>query len=917
MSFSPPLHLRHNPFWRGGLVGLLLGAGLAAGAAEAMAPLRLVVTQPDYRLECFPRVRQPGQRQLLLALGGGAAKGIAHAGVLQRLQEEGLPPDGIAGTSMGAFMGAMYSTGYSGFAIEALLNKVDMGALLLDREHRSPGETLWEQENENVSFLSVELRPGAGVEFSPGSSPGLELKRALEILLARGSMQASGAFDRLRVPFRAVSTNLQTGRADAPAQGELATAVRASMSIPGVFRPVLLNGEQHLDGMLVQNLPVETARSMAPAGVVAAVEVGSRPDKVQQTSLLGIAMRTLDVSVEERTRISREAADLLLRPSTDTISYLDFHQTVAAAVREGRAAFDQNLDQLERLLYGPEQELPAPSGPVQVLAPEPLRSQLEELARATLPAGPRVRRHYLRLLRRAYAAGLVQNAELRWVDGRMEWAAEPFPVLRRIDIQAPREWAGLVARKLQKERLDLGTPFNPVALGRALDGCLLDATVQGHPLLHADGTRFDPATGTLVIAVGEYTLSTIRVDAGTLSPARSRYLEHLFQPFQGHPLQAKDFTLQLMMAEKRLGLEEIQLSHEAGTTNSELRATPVPNDRVTVEGTLAYETTWQMQGSLQARAQRLLNTDLGFRLHVSSDRIWTGESLALARPLDTWPRVAWEARVQQLEHHFLYQPLAAPLEASGFPEALSGRTLRARILGLGLSARGGPEDRGLLRLEASHSWDDLQPSGTGLSLPRLEQLMLQGELDTFDRYLFPTQGTLLRVRLGQGWQTASTAATDRAYQLSYARLRHLQSLGAWGSLDGDLETGAGWHLPLSQWYSVGGPDFLAGTPSGAFYSPNFVMARVGMPVHVLTAFGVHLQFAPRLDAGYIGASSPGQMRAGERVRGAGVTLRSELGRWYCEFAAGRWSSTGPDQGERIRLNVLLGAHPFDLWSQGF
>jgi len=277
---------RRRPCWRGGLLELLLGAGLVAGAAEPMAPLRLAVTQPDYRLEYFPRVREPGQRPLLLALGGGAAKGIAHAGVLQRLQEEGLAPDGIAGTSMGAFMGAMYATGYSGFAIQALLNKLDLGALLLDRQHRSPGETLWEQENENSTFLSLEFKPGAAVEFAPGSSSGLELKRALEILLARGSVQVSGAFDRLRVPFRAVSTNLQTGRADVPAQGELTTAVRASMSIPGAFRPVLMNGEQHLDGMLVQNLPVETARRLGPDGVVMAVEVGSRLDQVRQNSIL-------------------------------------------------------------------------------------------------------------------------------------------------------------------------------------------------------------------------------------------------------------------------------------------------------------------------------------------------------------------------------------------------------------------------------------------------------------------------------------------------------------------------------------------------------------------------------------------------------------------------------------------------------
>jgi hypothetical protein len=240
------------------------------------------------------------------------------------------------------------------------------------------------------------------------------------------------------------------------------------------------------------------------------------------------------------------------------------------------------------------------------------------------------------------------------------------------------------------------------------------------------------------------------------------------------------------------------------------------------------------------------------------------------------------------------------------------------MLALGLAARVGPEDRGELRLEVRRSWNALQPAGTGgQPSPPLDQLLLQGELDSFDRYLFPTQGSLARVRLGQGWRTGTgDAGSDDTFQFSYARFRHLQPMGAWASLDGDLEAGTGWHLPLSQWYSLGGPDFLAGSPSGAFYAPNFAMARLGIPVHVITAFGVHLQLAPRLDVGYLGASSPGRMQTGTRIRGGGLTLRSELGRWYCEFAAGRWSSDGPAQGERVRLNVLLGARPFDLWRLG-
>ena len=294
--------------------------GLVLPCLQAQAPISFQVTAPDYRLECFPRLFAPGQRPLLLALGGGGGKGLTHAGLLQRLQEEGIPVSGIAGTSAGAFLGAMYATGYSGFAIETFMETRDLGALLIDRQHRGSGETLWEQENERITFLSLEIKPGSKLTFSPGTSSGHDLKRTLQLLLSRGGLQADASFDRLRVPFRAVSTDLQAGRAYAPAHGELATAVQASMSIPGLYKPVTIEGHLHVDGGLVQNLPVETARSLNPDGAVLAMEVGEKLSVGREDSVLGLAVDAVNVSIEDRTEISRRAADLLFQPRTEAFS---------------------------------------------------------------------------------------------------------------------------------------------------------------------------------------------------------------------------------------------------------------------------------------------------------------------------------------------------------------------------------------------------------------------------------------------------------------------------------------------------------------------------------------------------------------------------------------------------------------------
>jgi hypothetical protein len=134
-------------------------------------------------------------------------------------------------------------------------------------------------------------------------------------------------------------------------------------------------------------------------------------------------------------------------------------------------------------------------------------------------------------------------------------------------------------------------------------------------------------------------------------------------------------------------------------------------------------------------------------------------------------------------------------------------------------------------------------------------------------------------------------------------------------MEGDLEAGLGRDLPLAQWYSIGGPGFLSGSRSAEFLTPNFAVFRLGAPVRVFTAFGANLQVIPRVDVGYIGSDEPGKLQEGARFRGASLTLRTELGRWFGELSVGRALSDAAAPLDKVRLNVLLGTHPFDLWRQ--
>lgn len=895
---------------------VVLAAGFLAGQPipEQKLPARLEMTisLPDYRLEYFPRAHVPGQRPLVLALGGGAAKGIAHVGVLQRLQEEGFAIDGIVGTSMGACIGSMYASGYSGPSLQDLLEKVDLGALLLDRQHRFPGETLWEQENERTTFLSLDYKPGVGFSFSPGTSPGLDLKRALQILLSRGLMYADDSFDNLRVPFRAVSTNLQTGRASVPGSGDLVTAVRASMCVPGLFSPVLIENQQHVDGMLVQNLPVELARSRFPGSIIVAVEVGRGLEAVRQNSILGIAFRSLDVSIEERTELSRKAADVLLRPRTEKIPHLEFHELVGTAVREGRDSVDRSLDEIEDRVYGPAGAVAAPGGPLRIQAPDGIRERLAEIAVGTLPGGDRAIRHYLRLLRRVHATGLAQKAEIRFSGEAATLVVEPFPLLRKIVVQASPEWRQLISEDMAQAGVKEGATFNPVAFGRALDAFFLQATFQGRPLVDVMGTRFDPESGALLVCVGENKLDRIRIAGGILSRGQTSYLSALLKPFEGEPLDAKVLAKNLLLAEKRLGLEELRMEADPNGSGQGILVTPIPDEKVVLDAALAYESTWQTQGSINVHVNRIWGSDFNAGLNIGTNKLWSGVGMHVARVLGRWPRLGVEASGELFEHHFISGGFHSPFLVDPEVTRLDGRTLREQKVEVGVFMRYGVDDRGLISVNGSRSWTSIQPDLPSSSRTRMDQIQLRMEWDSFDRYLFPTEGLLIRVRVGQGWQNENGPQT-RAYQFAYVRTRHLWRLGNPVSLEEDLEAGLGRDVPLARWYSVGGPAFLSGSPSAGFLTQNFAMFRLGLPLHVTKQFGWNVQVVPRIDAGYLGAGKAERIRGGAFVKGGGVSLRSEIGRWFCEVAVGRWYSSEPTSHEKARINILFGAHPFDLW----
>jgi NTE family protein len=270
-----------------------------------------------------------------LVLSGGGARGAAHVGVLKVLDEMHVPVDAIAGTSMGAVVGGLYASGMSGAEIETLIRSVNWQDAFRDRPPRE--ELGFRRKQDERNFL---VRFALGVKDTGFVlPPGLVQGQKLEQVLRNAALPVAEIqrFDRLPIPFRAIATDLETGQPVVMDSGDLVTAMRASMSAPGVFSPAQRDGRMLVDGGLVDNLPIDTARAMG-VDVLIVVDV-SFPlyQRAELTSPLEVTNQAFAILIRSRTLEEREKlrpTDIVLDPALGRFTSADFSR-VPEALRAG------------------------------------------------------------------------------------------------------------------------------------------------------------------------------------------------------------------------------------------------------------------------------------------------------------------------------------------------------------------------------------------------------------------------------------------------------------------------------------------------------------------------------------------------------------------------------------------------------
>lgn len=289
-----------------------------------------------------------------LVLSGGGARGFAHIGVLKVLEENNVPIDYIVGTSMGSIIGGLYAIGLTPEEIEKGVDGIAWEKVFNDFAYRE--FKTFRRKKEDFDFFNIH-RIGIssdGFQLSPGLIEGQQIELALDRLAYPGFH--INDYDKLRIPFRAVATNIVNGDAFIIKNGNIARAMRASMSIPGALPPIMIDDTLLVDGGLANNIPIDIARRMG-ADIIIAVDVSAPLSTREEIK------STIDVTGQLTTIMTRRMAniqiktlsgyDILIIPGETEISSSDFIE-YAELISEGERSATEHLEAIQKLSVSQE-----------------------------------------------------------------------------------------------------------------------------------------------------------------------------------------------------------------------------------------------------------------------------------------------------------------------------------------------------------------------------------------------------------------------------------------------------------------------------------------------------------------------------------------------------------------------------------
>jgi len=319
-SYSFPRHICLTVF---------LFLGIAKGYAQGAE---------NMKTEVFEHIKLPAQEQELkvgLVLSGGGAKGLAHIGALKVIEDSGVQIDYIAGTSMGAIVGALYASGYRANELDSIFRQINFNSLIQDDFSRS-SKTFYEKEDAERYAISLPF-DGYKISFPQAISSGQKVYNELVSLLYH--VKDVRDFNQLPIPFFCMATDIENGTAIRLDNGYLPEAIMASGTFPSLFEPMELDGKLLIDGGVLNNYPIAELKSLGANFIVGVDVQHDLSSRASLGSATDILLQINNFRTAEAMKTKSNDTDIYIRPNMAPYSVIDFDRGVEIVAEGARAAF--------------------------------------------------------------------------------------------------------------------------------------------------------------------------------------------------------------------------------------------------------------------------------------------------------------------------------------------------------------------------------------------------------------------------------------------------------------------------------------------------------------------------------------------------------------------------------------------------